>query len=84
MTTWNSGAAYASRVATIRNASAKYHLITDGALQTVIFDMSVDQLMGGAGSDLFFADTTFDEAGAVEDNISNAVAGETILDIDLA
>ena len=79
---WNTTASYASRIAAVTSATATFHLITDGSSQTVFSDKDVDQLTGSAGSDLFFADTTLDEAGAVKDVITD-LKSETALDIDL-
>ena len=79
---WNTGGSYASRIAAVQSSSATYHLITDGALQTVFSDYAVDQLTGSSGSDLFFANTFADVGDdGVKDIITDA-KNETTVDID--
>ncbi len=80
---WNTGASYASRVAAVQDTSNPYYFKTDGLTQTVFSDDDVDQLTGSSGSDLFLADTTLDESGAVKDIITD-LKNETALDIDLS
>jgi len=82
LSVWNASASYASRVSAVQNASATYHLITDGGSQTVFSDHAVDQLTGSAGSDLYFANLFADTGDDAVLDIVTDLKNETALDID--
>jgi Ca2+-binding RTX toxin-like protein len=57
-------------------------LITDGVNQNVFSGLFDDKLTGNSGQDLFLADVTLDEVGAVQDTITDSASDETTQDVD--
>jgi hypothetical protein len=78
---WVNASSYAAAVAAVTGSSGT-KFITDGSYQNVFSDSYADKLTGNAGQDLFLADTTLDETGAVKDTITDTSSGEVSLDID--
>src|SRR6185295_16941282 len=79
---WNTSGSFASRLAAVQSGSATYHLLTDGASQTVFSDKAVDQLTGSSGADLFFANLFADTGDDAVLDIITDLKNETALDMD--
>jgi Ca2+-binding RTX toxin-like protein len=78
---WVSASSCTAGDATV-TGSSRTQFIADAANQNVFSDLFNDKLTGSAGQDLFLADTTLDEAGAVKDTLTGLGNGVTSQDTD--